>query len=194
MRLKQRYGAAAVLLLALTGSGCMTHSSITRLEPEEVPTYRDADLIQTNYNAVDYLLRGRHGETTNNRVLVATVVDLDNLDGTSTFGRLTGEILATRLVHHGFAVVHMNLRRDEVLINPQGEFLLSRNMHHLAEDFNATAVLVSTYAQTTDKVYVSVKLVNAADGALLAATDYELPKGRRTRALLGEHSTRKART
>jgi hypothetical protein len=187
-----RLSTGALLVGAiLLVTGC-EHSSKSITVIDESPRYttRDADLIATNYNAVDFLLRGRHADIANKRILVATVVDLDDVCDTSTFGRLTGELLASRLVHHGYAVVHMTVRRDKVVINDEGEFLLSRDMRNLARDFNASAVLVSTYTPTMDRVYLSVKLANAVDGALLAAIDYAIPNGRRTRGLLNYRKSR----
>jgi len=182
----------ALIMAVVAVAGCDCPSSITVYDPRPLGWNRDADLIRTNYRAVDCLLRGRQADTANKRILVATVVDLDDVYDTSTFGRLTSELLASRLVHHGYAVVHMTIRRDDVVINPDGEFLLSRDMRDLVKDFNAAAILVSTYTPAVDKVYLSVKLANATDGALLAAVDYAIPRGQRTRALLRERKPQAA--
>lgn len=170
-------------LLCLTwivvGAGCA--SQITAYEH---PKDEDADLIQTTYNAVDCLLQRSSGTDRSKRILVASAVNLNNVRQTSTFGRLIGELLSTRLAHHGYAVVEPTVRQGSVMISDEGQFLLSRNMQDLARDYNAGAVLVSTYTPAQDKVYVSAKLVNADFNTLVAAVDYALPFGPRTKGLL----------
>ncbi|MEC7128839.1 MAG: FlgO family outer membrane protein, partial [Planctomycetota bacterium] len=82
-------------------------------------------------------------------------------------------------------LIKMTLRQSNVPIrSSQGEFLLSREIGDLARDFNAGAVLLSTYSVTPDAVYVQVQLVNADTHAIVGTTLYELPNGPRTRALL----------
>ncbi|HUW81228.1 MAG TPA: FlgO family outer membrane protein [Phycisphaerae bacterium] len=148
------------------------------------PRY-NVDLIRTTYNAVDALLaRADPSAESPERILVATVVDLDNVENTSTFGRLSGELLAARLAQRGRGVVHATVRQGSVVIKDDGQFLLSRDMRELAEDYQAQAVLVSTYTRAAENVYVSIKLVNAADNALVAAVDYQLPIDPRTASLL----------
>lgn len=150
----------------------------------EHPGDADVDLIQTTYNAVDLLLRRAHRADPNQRILVATVVNLDDVRDTSTFGRLVGQFLSTRLAQQDYSVVHMTVRRGSIVIRRDGEFLLSRDMKELASDSNASAVLVSTYTAAVDKLYVSVKLVDTADSTLIAAVDFSVPSGPRTLALL----------
>ena len=69
-------------------------------------------------------------------------------------------------------------------INGSGEFLLSRDMQQLALDYNAGAVLVSTYSVALDKVYVNIQLVNVNHNAVVASTMFDIPLGPRTLSLL----------
>lgn len=144
----------------------------------------DVDPIRTVYNAVDCLLGQAPQTDPNRRILVASAVNLNEVENTSTFGRLTGEFLTTRLAHHGYTVVHLTVRQGSVVINKEGNFILSRDVEKLAQDYNAVAVLVSTYTLAMDKIYMSLKLVDATDSELLAAVDYAIPNGPRTLALL----------
>ena len=176
--------SVALLALALGCTGCDCACRITKLDPDR----KDADLIGTNYRAIDCLLEHMPCKTApdpNRRMLVATVVNLDDVKDSSTFGRLTGELLAARLAQHGYSVVHMTIRKGSVVIKDEGEFLLSRDIKELATDYNAASVLVSTYTLSPDKVFVSLKLVNAEANTVVAAVDYTIPKGPRTVALLG---------
>lgn len=179
INLRVAWALVAALGFSLAGCDCAQRITVT-----DGSCHKDADLIQTTYRAVDCLV-SKTGADPSRRVLVATVVNLDNVKDTSTFGRLLGEFLAARLTHHGHPVVHMTVRQGSVLIKPEGEFLLSRDMRELARDYDAQAVLVSTYTVSSDKVFVSIKLVRAEDSTITAAIDFAVPKGPRTTELLG---------
>lgn len=179
----------ALVFFAFSCGGCVCPNRITAFEH---PDDKDADLIRTTYNAVDCLQKMQRFPLVdpNRRILVADVVNLDNLDSTSAFGRLVAELLSARLTHRGYSVVHTTVRRGSVVITPDGEFLLSRDMKVLAENYNAMAVLVSTYTIASDKVYLSVKLVNVPTCEMVAAVDYAMPLGPRTTALLQQAQRR----
>ena len=119
-------------------------------------------------------------------VLYSTTVDLNDYDKTTNFGRLMAEALATALTQHWEnKVINMTLRQGSVPIIPrQGEFLLTRDLNELATDFNAGAVLLSTYTIAVDKVYINVELVNVHHNAVVAAVMFDIPLGPRTAALL----------
>jgi hypothetical protein len=119
-------------------------------------------------------------------VLYATTVDLNDFDSTTNFGRLVSESLATALTQHWRnKVIKMTLRQGQVPIVPrQGEFLLSREAQEVASDYNAGAVLVSTYSVALDKVYINIELVNVNHNAVVASTMFWVPLGPRTHALL----------
>jgi hypothetical protein len=169
----------------------------------------DADYTQTAYNAISHLLatarppQGNHVEDTQGSVddagmvaldafdptrpvLYATTVNLNDYTDTTNFGRLMAEALATGLTQHWEnKVININLRQGSMPIIPRhGEFLLSRDMQELALDFNAGAVLLSTYSIAIDKVYVNVELVNVHHNAVVAAVMFDIPLGPRTEALL----------
>ena len=182
---------------------------ITVLSPEAThkATF-DADYTQTAYNAVSHMLatarppQGSHvGDGMNEEavdlvamsafnselpVLYATTVNLNNYDETTNFGRLMAEALATALTQHWEnKVINMNLRQGSLPILPrQGEFMLSRNVRELALDYNAGAVLLSTYSVALDRVYVNVELVNVHHNDVVAAVQFDIPLGPRTEALL----------
>jgi hypothetical protein len=49
---------------------------------------------------------------------------------------------------------------------------------------NAAAVIAGTYAVGRNNVYVSARLIRAADNLIIASHDYALPLGPDTKALL----------
>jgi TolB-like protein len=169
----------------------------------------DANYEQTAYNAISHMLstarppQGNHVEDVQGPadddgmvgddafdptrpVLYSTAVNLNDYDETTNFGRLMSEALATALTQHWEnKVINMNLRQGSLPVVPrQGEFLLSRDMNELAMDFNAGAVMLTTYSVALDKVYVNVELVNVHHNAVVAAVMFDIPLGPRTEALL----------
>ena len=79
----------------------------------------------------------------------------------------------------------MTLRQSSTPIIPQrGEFLLSRKVQELAVDYNAGAVLISTYSVAPDKVYLNLQLINVDFNNVVAATSYSIPLGPRTIGML----------
>jgi TolB-like protein len=189
--------------------GRKSQDQITVIGGTTTAATTDADYTQTAYNAISHLLatarpaQGNHVENTQGLmpdkgmvagdafdstrpVLYSTTVNLNDYDKTTNFGRLMAEALATGLTQHWEnKVINMNLRQGSVPIIPrQGEFLLTRDISELATDFNAGAVLLSTYTIAVDKVYVNVELVNVHHNAVVAAVMFDIPLGPRTVALL----------
>jgi len=175
------------------------------LELEKAPTRwanYDADYEKTAYNAISHLLATAHprvksGFLESNQsdippfnsskpVLYSTTVDLNNYTNTTNFGRLQSELLATALVQHWQNdVIKMTIRSTDIPIIPQkGEFILSRDVRDLAQSINTSAVLVSTYSVSIDKVYINAQLINSDTNSIVGAVSYSLPMGPRTRTML----------
>jgi TolB-like protein len=185
-------------LLALIGAtGCATsprhdwcEQHVKPIALEEGPGRSGANthckpLIGMCYDAVDDLLK-QHSESDEiGRILVATLVDINDVDRTTMFGRQSAEFLAARLTQRDQDVIHATVREDRMIVKGDGQFLLSREVKNLAADFNAKSVLVGTYGVVQDVVYVSLKLVSTIDDSTLAATDFTVPRGKVVDQMLG---------
>jgi TolB-like protein len=154
--------------------------------PEDCGTDPDADLIATTYCAVDTLLANAREELAGcQKIVTTTFVDLNDMQQTYPFGRLSGELAAARLSHHGLAAVNLNIRNDSVsIVEREGQFLLSRDIEELAAKHCADAALVGTFTESDETVFVSQRLVNIHDSTIIGAIDYEIPKGPKLRSLL----------
>lgn len=135
-------------------------------------------------DALENMLRGRVNKTSG--ILVATMVNLDNLDESSSFGRLVMQQIGSRLGQYGYRVLDVRLRAD-MAIRPDGEFMLSRNVGQLMQsNYGAEAVLVGTYSVAARNIYCSVRVLRLSDSAEVAAYEYYLPrKGDTARLLRG---------
>jgi TolB-like protein len=171
-----------LLLLASLLAGC----SYFRTCASETCCSDDDCLMAANYRAVDSLLAAippTRRIPKERPVVVATLVNIDNLTS-SRLGRTLSEQLATRLTRSGYKIVELKLRESIFVRQGEGELMLSREVKDIVRSHDAQAVLVGTYAESRGRVYVTIKLVGAADGFVISAQDYVLPIDANVRALL----------
>lgn len=144
---------------------------------ETVPGTEQANpLISASYAAADRLLNNTVRQellSQNRRLLVASWVDVNQVSRSSVFGKMMAEQLASRLVQQGIPVVEVKLRSNLFISERGGEMLLSREIKDIGRLHNADAVVVGTYADAGNSgVYVTVKVVRAVDGLVMAATNF----------------------
>lgn len=181
-----------ILVSGLFLSACETSPKV--LVPE--PTYEQASTNSfnaVNYNAVGELMKRYQGPASASNVsgsgsgapfIVTTLVNIDQLEQSSTLGRLISEQVTSRMAQMGFGVVELKVRNGVYMKRNEGEFLLTREIKEVASAHKAQAVIVGTYAESSSLIYVSLKLVNPASSMILAAHDYALPLDRQIRSML----------
>jgi TolB-like protein len=75
--------------------------------------------------------------------------------------------------------------RNSVFIKEQaGEFLLSRELMEISTAHDAQAVIVGTYTETRNELYVSSRIVHAKSGKIISSFDYLLPLDNNLKTLL----------
>lgn len=171
-----------IFLLAAVLTGCVHPSA----PPPPVALAGDPRLIQATHDAVGQLLAAIPPERALSQtqpILVATLVNIDDLKG-SRLGRLLAEQVGTQLANSGLAVVELKLRGTLFVREGEGEFLLSRELRELTLSHQAQAVVVGTYAPSLQNVYITLKIVSAADSQVIAAHDFTLPLDGNVRSLL----------
>jgi len=168
-------GIAAVAL-GITAMGCATPGLETQLTIQ--PTGQRAGWDIGDLREVAYGLANRLVEkaieplTPMDTLIVASFVNIDDLEASSTFGRLIAEQIATRLAQHGLRVIEMKLRQQSVFIREgRGEFMLSRDLRQISEIHKASAIAVGTWADGGDRLYISARLVRPTDNIVLSAQD-----------------------
>ena len=178
------------LLVALVGSvglgigGCATESTNARKQP----SYEQAaanPLIPTNYAAASALLGLMQGRLALDQpLIVATVVNIDALDSSSTLGRVISEQVSARFTLAGLHMVEMKFRNNVYMARDQGEMMLTRELRDIASSHHAQAVIVGTYAQSSEMVFVNLKVIQPETNIVLAAHDYVLPLDAMTSSML----------
>lgn len=175
---------AAALLASLAAAGCATDAA---RQPAPEITYAQAaqsELVATNYRAADALMAQFGGTTSGGPLLVATVVNIDALEQSSTLGRMLSEQLSARFSQRGWQMIELKLRGSIYMRRGEGELILTREIGELARNHKAQAVIVGSYATGASAIYVNLKIVQPVSNAVLAAHDYVLPANPEVRSLL----------
>jgi TolB-like protein len=139
----------------------------------------DDVVTAANYKAAEYLIGKLPKDMLKDSpLLVASFVNVDNLNESSTFGRMISEQISSRFKQLGYTAIEMKLRTAIFIKEGSGEFLLSRELSEISTKHSAQAVVVGTYAIASDRVYLTVRIVNAVDSVILASYDYNVPMTR----------------
>jgi TolB-like protein len=157
--------------------------------------FKDYNLVRASYKAADKLLDGiddieflqprEDGMDAKQPILVTSFVNIDNLQESSTFGRVVGEQIGSRIAQYGYKMIEMKMRTGSIFVQEQtGELILSRQLRQISFQHDAYAIVVGTYAVSKGSVYVTAKLVRAKDSVILSSYDYWLPVGPDTKQML----------
>ncbi|USX23525.1 FlgO family outer membrane protein [Oxalobacteraceae bacterium OTU3REALA1] len=173
---------AAALALPLLLAAC---SSTATKEEGNYSTISSNQFIDANYKAADSLINQLNGKLTADKPLImATIVNIDALEQTTTLGRLVSEQVSTRLAQGGMRMIEMKLRNNVYLKRNQGELMLTREIGEVATAHNAQAIVVGSYAETSDMVFINVKVIQPNSNLVLAGQDYVLAKEAIVRSML----------
>ncbi|QLA15417.1 FlgO family outer membrane protein [Desulfolutivibrio sulfoxidireducens] len=146
----------------------------------------EPNLFDYSYKACDLLLQRATATIDRQRdVLVASFVNTDRLDESSTFGRCIADNYITYLVLQGYKVSEIKLRENVLVKQDAGEFMLSREVKNILTTHKVHAVLVGTYSVGAENVYVTAKVINPADSVIISAVDYKIKMTRDVRKMLG---------
>jgi TolB-like protein len=143
------------------------------------------DLVMESYRAADALLEQVPWlRDSRQPLLTATFVNVNSLENSSGLGRIVAEQVSSRFAQKGYTMIEVKLRTDIFIKEEAGEFVLSRALRDISRSHNVAAVIAGTYAVGKSSVYVSARLIRAADSLILAGYDYSLPLGPDTKAML----------
>lgn len=147
-----------------------------RVELTKTRFTNEKSILSANYKAADSLLKKLPAELAKDSpILVASFVNLDDLNDSSTFGRVVSEHFASRFKQGGYTTMEMKLRTKVFIKAGLGEFMLSRELAEIGIKHRARAVAVGTYAVASKRVYLTTRVVNVSDGSVLSSYDYDIP-------------------
>jgi len=157
----------AIIVIAAVGSA-ICHAS--------QPGGYDADLIKAAYGAADHL--EKHLVSELNRIipiLSTGFVNLEHPKGSSAFGRLLGEQVASRFSQHGYRVIDLSMPKH--LASAEGKTVkpaLLQDSKGTAFPYELQAALVGDFIVSDELAYVSVRLVKISDNAILTSCDFSI--------------------
>ena len=171
-------GVAMVMALLLL-AGCSALGNANNTTAEQEP-----DLSELVHAAAEQMVASNPELTRYSPMIAATFVSIDNLSQSSTLGRISSELMASALARQGMQVREVKMRDSMFIEESVGELILSRQVQRLTAQHNARSILMGTYAQGQDYVYVSARVVRAGDAMVLGSADFRIPLNNNTRSLL----------
>ncbi len=174
----------SALAASLAIGGCSAFQNKTYQEPTYEQAAKDS-FLTTNRTAIDKLFSPLDlASVGDSPILVATIVNVNDLRRTAPLGRTLSEQYASQIVVRGFNVKELKLRGDVFVQEGTGELMLSREVQNIARSHSASLVLVGTYSAAADMTYINLKLVRTEDGRIVRAYDYALPNDKNVKRLL----------
>jgi hypothetical protein len=156
-------------LLAATLSGCAGYRQY------EV---KDADLIQVSYDAVAELnSRLNRKIPKNNLIVVSTLLNVDNLNKTSAFGRIVSDQIASAFHKDGHQIVGMELPIDLFIMKEDGTLQLTPETKKELKRYQAGVLVGGVYAPGKKNTYVSLRIVDLATKTVISSADFSVPMG-----------------
>ncbi len=129
--------------------------------------------IRNNYAAADALIGQLKGQVNlTSPIIIATLVNIDDLNNSSTFGRLVSEQISARFTQNKYTMIEMKFRGYVYMKQDQGELLLTREIKDVAQSYNAQAIIVGTYALSRDTIFVNLKVIQPNTNIVIAVHDY----------------------
>lgn len=178
-------GMALSLCASLLMFGC---SSAAKKVASPMPMYvpkPPTDITKLSYAAADKLIAQLGGTLTNEHpIVVATVVNINDLENSSPLGRLVSEQVASRFAQGGFRIIELKLRNKIYMKRNEGELLLTREIRDIAKQHKARAIIAGTYTESSKQIFVNLKLIDLETILVTAAVDYALDKDETVRSLL----------
>jgi len=118
---------------------------------------------------VNELVRQNDELKSNQPLLVATPVLLDDLKRTNALGLQLQQGFISALHDNQFSLVDINVG-DNIRVTPEGDFLLTRDWKQLPPDIAVQHVLVSTMSLNTLGVVVNSRIVNVTNNRVVSAS------------------------
>ena len=143
------------------------------------------DLVATSHQVVDRLVDTSQqlldrGEP----ILVASLVNVNDLQESSVLGRIVSEQIRSRLTQLGYVTQELRYRGSVLVRAGNGELVLSRDVKNISDVQQAQAVVAGVYAVAENNVYLTLRILRAEDGTVISSADYALPKGEDVTSLL----------
>ena len=104
-----------------------------------------------------------------NKIVVTSFVDLDNFSKTTPFGKILAESMINDLYMYQFHPIDFR-GRDNLLVNENGEFYITRKTQELKDEIETADILVGTYSKfDLNSTVINVRILDFENGEVLAS-------------------------
>jgi len=136
--------------------------------------YAKTEKIYQNLNGAidaiaDELFLSNINKDENTSIILTSFVDLNQLNKTTTFGRLLGESMFNELHIRNFKIVDFR-GQDAVSVNANGEFHITRDVNKLKDHIEAIEyVVVGTYVKFEyGSVLINARILDSETGEVIS--------------------------
>jgi TolB-like protein len=131
----------------------------------------------------DQLEKNADRKSLGNTFIITSFSNLDNLAETTTLGRLLSESLIHELQVRKWQVFDVRLTKD-VIVNPSGEFSLSRDINKIRDTYKVGGVVTGTYTNVEGNIIVNGRAIDTNTGIVISSAQARLNNNWFTDALL----------
>lgn len=155
-----------------TNSETLTIKNIEVLVPvdAQTPQYIFNNLNNTIIDIADQLFHTNYNKKTPLRIILTSFTDLNNLDKTSSFGRLVSESMFNELHIRNFKISDFR-GQDAVSVNDEGEFHITRDVSKLKDSIESTEfILVGTYVKFEHQsLLINARIIDSITGEVVSS-------------------------
>ena len=101
------------------------------------------------------------------RVAIASFVGMHNLEETDRLGMALAENMMHEMHVRGFGVVDFKTR-DNIKVRPNGDFVFSRDVQQLRQQYNIHYFLSGTINRNADGAVINARMVQADTGTIVS--------------------------
>ncbi|MDD5578926.1 MAG: FlgO family outer membrane protein [Methylobacter sp.] len=146
---------------------------------------KDADLVEVSYDATCEL-KDRLTRTLpkNSLIIVSTLLNVDDLSKTSSFGRIISDQIASAFHNSGYQIIGMEMPIDLFVMKEKGALHLSDEAKAELKPYRPAVIVGGVYAPGKKNTYVSLRIVDLHTKNIISSTDFSVPMGPDAKFLL----------
>jgi len=138
---------------------------------------KDVDLIDVSNAATSTLQDKLTILPPNSLIIVSTVLNVNNLNQTSSFGRIISDQVASAFHDSGYRIIGMEMPIDLFVMENDGSLKLSDETKAILKSYHAAVIVGGVYAEGGKNTYVSLRIVDLNTKNVISSTNFSVPMG-----------------
>ncbi len=133
--------------------------------------YSSSNLNEVIIQIAKQLLHSNTVKNKTTKIILTTFVDLDNLEETTTFGRMLSESMFNELHINKFNVTDFR-GQDAIAVTKDGEFHITREIEKLKDTIETIEyILVGTYVKFENKSFlINSRIIDSVSGNIISSS------------------------